>query len=132
MRRDVRTPVPPDASALASGERRPALGLFRPGTPALRGEGRAPSGRGGAGQGWCAAGPAPDRPVLLQNMGAQLSGGQGSTEPPQPQPQPQPQAQPQPQPQPEAPEGPDRPRPEPSPWGPLDDVRFLIACTSWY
>lgn len=59
-----------------------------------------------------------------ENMGAQLSGGQGSTEPPQPQPHPQP--------QPAAPEDPARPRPEPSPWGPLDDVRFLIACTSWY
>ncbi|KAB0382201.1 hypothetical protein FD755_004118 [Muntiacus reevesi] len=57
-------------------------------------------------------------------MGTQLSGGQGAVEPPQPQPQPQP--------QPAAPEGPARPRPEPSPWGPLDDVRFLIACTSWY
>ncbi|XP_054429819.1 protein MMP24OS [Pteronotus mesoamericanus] len=55
-------------------------------------------------------------------MGAQLSGGEGAAEP----------AQPQPQPQPAAPEGPQRPRPEPGPWGPLDDVRFLIACTSWY
>ncbi|XDA82601.1 hypothetical protein R6Z07F_012512 [Ovis aries] len=59
-----------------------------------------------------------------ENMGAQLSGGQGSTEPPQPQPHPQP--------QPAAPEDPARPRPEPSPWGPLDDVRFLIACTSCF
>ncbi|XP_070318701.1 protein MMP24OS-like [Odocoileus virginianus] len=57
-------------------------------------------------------------------MGAHLSGGQGAADPSQPQPQPQP--------QPAAPEGPARPRPEPSPWGPLDDVRFLIACTSWY
>lgn len=122
MRRDVRTPVPPDAASLASGERRPALGRFRPAAPALRGEGRAPEGWGGAGV--VCSRPAPDGPVLLQNMGAQLSGGQGSTEPPQPQPQPQP--------QPAAPEDPARPRPEPSPWGPLDDVRFLIACTSWY
>ncbi|CAK6447622.1 unnamed protein product [Pipistrellus nathusii] len=57
-------------------------------------------------------------------MGAQLSGGEGAAGPAQPQPQPQP--------QPAAPEGPERPGPEPSPWGPLDDVRFLIACTSWY
>lgn len=59
-------------------------------------------------------------------MGAQLSGGggggggDGAAE------------QAQPQPQLAAPEGPERPRPEPGPWGPLDDVRFLIACTSWY
>lgn len=53
-------------------------------------------------------------------MGTLLSGGQGGPEPAQPQPA--------------APEGRERPRPqaEPSPWGPLDDVRFLIACTSWY
>ncbi|XP_039104657.1 protein MMP24OS [Hyaena hyaena] len=57
-------------------------------------------------------------------MGARLSGGQGAPEPVQPQPQPQP--------QPGAPEAPERPQPEPGPWGPLDDVRFLIACTSWY
>lgn len=68
--------------------------------------------------------------LFLQTMGAQLSGGRGAPEPAQPQPQPQP--------QPAAPEGPEQPRPqphpepEPSPWGPLDDVRFLIACTSWY
>ncbi|XP_070328672.1 protein MMP24OS [Odocoileus virginianus] len=82
-------------------------------------------GRAGSGDpGW-------DRSDLrlrrCENMGAQLSGGQGAADPPQPQP-----PQPQPQPQPAAPEGPARPRPEPSPWGPLDDVRFLIACTSWY
>lgn len=57
-------------------------------------------------------------------MGARLSGGQAAPEQPQPLPQPQPQAG--------VPEGPERPRPEPDPWGPLDDVRFLIACTSWY
>ncbi|XP_023482217.1 protein MMP24OS [Equus asinus] len=57
-------------------------------------------------------------------MGGQVSGGQGVPEPAQPQPQPQP--------QPAAPEGPQRPPPEPGPWGPLDDVRFLIVCTSWY
>ncbi|XP_036085381.1 protein MMP24OS [Rousettus aegyptiacus] len=51
-------------------------------------------------------------------MGAQLSGGEGAAEPAQPQPA--------------APEGPERPQPEPGTWGPLDDVRFLIACTSWY
>ncbi|XP_026359147.3 protein MMP24OS [Ursus arctos] len=61
-------------------------------------------------------------------MGARLSGGQGAPEQVQPQPEPQP----QPQPQPGAPEAPERPQPEPGPWGPLDDVRFLIACTSWY
>lgn len=61
---------------------------------------------------------------LLQAMGARLSGGQAAPEQPQPQPLPQPQAG--------VPEGPERPRPEPDPWGPLDDVRFLIACTSWY
>ncbi|ELK04132.1 hypothetical protein PAL_GLEAN10024267 [Pteropus alecto] len=54
----------------------------------------------------------------LETMGAQFSGGEGAAEPAQPQPT--------------APEGPERPQPEPSPWGPLDDVRFLIACTSWY
>ncbi|KAK2509684.1 LOW QUALITY PROTEIN: hypothetical protein MC885_007743 [Smutsia gigantea] len=54
-------------------------------------------------------------------MGARLSGGPAAPE----QPQPQPQAG-------GAPEGPERPRPEPDPWGPLDDVRFLIVCTSWY
>ncbi|XP_032714701.1 protein MMP24OS [Lontra canadensis] len=59
-------------------------------------------------------------------MGSRLSGGQGAPEQVQPQPQPQP------PPQPRAPEAPERPPPEPSPWGPLDDVRFLIACTSWY
>ncbi|XP_045151406.1 protein MMP24OS [Tenrec ecaudatus] len=44
-----------------------------------------------------------------------------------------------PQPQPAAPENPERPPPEPhpwvrleGPWGPLDDVRFLITCTPWY
>ncbi|XP_011908036.1 PREDICTED: nucleolar protein 3-like isoform X2 [Cercocebus atys] len=69
-------------------------------------------------------------PPDAETMGAQLSGGRGAPEPAQPQPQPQP--------QPAAPEGPEQPRPqphpepEPSPWGPLDDVRFLIACTSWY
>uniref|UniRef100_A0A8C2W717 MMP24 opposite strand n=1 Tax=Chinchilla lanigera TaxID=34839 RepID=A0A8C2W717_CHILA len=53
-------------------------------------------------------------------MGAQLSGGPGTLEPTQPEPLvPAPPEQPQPQ-------------PEPSPWGPLEDVRFLIACTSWY
>nr|XP_044603846.1 protein MMP24OS [Equus asinus]XP_044603847.1 protein MMP24OS [Equus asinus] len=51
-------------------------------------------------------------------MGGQVSGGQGVPEPAQPQPA--------------APEGPQRPPPEPGPWGPLDDVRFLIVCTSWY
>ncbi|XP_062966081.1 protein MMP24OS [Cynocephalus volans] len=57
-------------------------------------------------------------------MGAQLSGGQGAPESAQPQPAaPAPEGPEQPQP---------RPEPEPSPWGPLDDVRFLIACTSWY
>ncbi|XP_026925736.1 protein MMP24OS [Acinonyx jubatus] len=55
-------------------------------------------------------------------MGARLSGGQGAPEP----------VQAQPRPQPGAPEAPERPQPEPSPWGPLDDVRFLITCTSWY
>ncbi|XP_037352236.1 protein MMP24OS [Talpa occidentalis] len=55
-------------------------------------------------------------------MGALLSGGRGAPEP----------ALPQPQPEPAAPEGRERPGPEPGPWGPLDDVRFLIACTSWY
>ncbi|XP_026934282.1 protein MMP24OS [Sagmatias obliquidens] len=66
-------------------------------------------------------------------MGAQLSGGQGAAQPVQPaQPQPQPQPQTHPQPQPAAPEGPVRPWPEPGAWGPLDDVRFLIVCTSWY
>ncbi|XP_032318085.1 protein MMP24OS [Camelus ferus] len=68
-------------------------------------------------------------------MGAQLSGGQGSGElaQPRPRPQPQPLAPEGPgRPQPSAPEGPGRPQPEPSPWGPLDDVRFLIVCTSWY
>ncbi|XP_036100770.1 protein MMP24OS [Molossus molossus] len=55
-------------------------------------------------------------------MGALLSGGEGAAEP----------APAQPQPQPVAPEGPEQPGPEPGPWGPLDDVRFLIACTSWY
>ncbi|XP_075867171.1 protein MMP24OS [Microcebus murinus] len=59
---------------------------------------------------------------LCETMGAQQSGGQGVLEPAQPQPA--------------APEGAERPGPqpqaEPSPWGPLDDVRFLIACTSWY
>lgn len=40
MRRDVRTPVPPDGASLASGERRPALGRFRPAAPALREHGR--------------------------------------------------------------------------------------------
>lgn len=72
--------------------------------------------------------PEDQRVWLCETMGAQLSGGRGAPEP----------AQPQPQPQPAAPEGPEQPRPqphpepEPSPWGPLDDVRFLIACTSWY
>ncbi|XP_027277167.1 protein MMP24OS [Cricetulus griseus] len=51
-------------------------------------------------------------------MGALLSGGQEGPEPAQPQPP--------------APEGPQQPQPEPGPWGLLDDVRFLIACTSWY
>ncbi|KAM9248639.1 protein MMP24OS [Dugong dugon] len=61
-------------------------------------------------------------------MGAQLSGCQNTPEPAQPQP-----AQPQPaQPQPAVPENPEHPRPEPGAWGPLDDVRFLIACTTWY
>ncbi|XP_034862074.1 protein MMP24OS isoform X1 [Mirounga leonina] len=64
-------------------------------------------------------------------MGARLSGGQGAPAQVQPQPEPQPQPQPQPQPEPGAPEAPERPQPEPGPWGPLDDVRFLIACTSW-
>jgi hypothetical protein len=41
--------------------------------------------------------------------------------PPAPKPEPQPEPEPEPEPQ-----------PEPGPWGPLDDVRFLIACTSWY
>ncbi|XP_055977595.1 protein MMP24OS [Sorex fumeus] len=50
-------------------------------------------------------------------MGAGLSGGQAAPEPAQPPPQPA---------------APERPRPDPGPWGPLDDVRFLIACTSWY
>lgn len=74
--------------------------------------------------------PEDQRVWLCETMGAQLSGGRGAPEPAQPQPQPQP--------QPAAPEGPEQPRPqphpepEPSPWGPLDDVRFLIACTSWY
>ncbi|KAM5177773.1 protein MMP24OS isoform 1-T2 [Callospermophilus lateralis] len=59
-------------------------------------------------------------------MGTQLSGGQGGPEPAQPQPAaPEGPERPQPQPQPQ-------PQPEPGPWGPLDDVRFLIACTSWY
>lgn len=56
--------------------------------------------------------------LLLQTMGALLSGGQEGPEPAQPQPP--------------APEGPQQPQPEPGPWGLLDDVRFLIACTSWY
>lgn len=71
--------------------------------------------------------PTPDG-LSLQTMGARLSGGQGAPEQVQPQPEPQP----QPQPQPGAPEAPEQPQPEPGPWGPLDDVRFLIACTSWY
>ncbi|KAG8517873.1 Eukaryotic translation initiation factor 6 [Galemys pyrenaicus] len=58
----------------------------------------------------------------LETMGSLLSGDQGAPEP----------ALPPPQPEPAAPEGAERPRPEPGPWGPLDDVRFLIACTSWY
>nr|XP_045013489.1 protein MMP24OS [Jaculus jaculus] len=53
-------------------------------------------------------------------MGAQLCGGQDAPEPEQPQPQ-----------TPEG-KGPPRPEPEPGAWGPLDDVRFLIACTPWY
>ncbi|XP_027625949.1 protein MMP24OS [Tupaia chinensis] len=53
-------------------------------------------------------------------MGAQLSGGPGTPEPAQPQPA-----------APEVLERP-RPQPDPGPWGPLDDVRFLIVCTSWY
>ncbi|KAM6164417.1 protein MMP24OS [Rhynchocyon petersi] len=51
-------------------------------------------------------------------MGSQLSGGQSTAEPAQPEPA--------------APEDSERPRPEPDPWGPLDDVRYLITCTPWY
>ncbi|XP_074148596.1 protein MMP24OS [Sminthopsis crassicaudata] len=79
------------------------------------------------------------RPILLAEsfqqkpMGAQLSGGGGGDEgdgdgggPPSPAPeQPKPAA-------PEAGEGAPQPRPDPAAWGPLDDVRFLIVCTSWY
>ncbi|XP_063104534.1 protein MMP24OS [Cavia porcellus] len=55
-------------------------------------------------------------------MGAQLSGSPGTPEPAQPDPsEPAPPDQPQP-----------GQEPDPDPWGPLDDVRFLIACTSWY
>ncbi|EHB17155.1 Eukaryotic translation initiation factor 6 [Heterocephalus glaber] len=55
-------------------------------------------------------------------MGSQLSGGPGDPEPTQPEPEgPAPPEQ-----------APPEPEPEPGPWGPLDDVRFLIACTSWY
>jgi|UniRef100_A0A8C0X551 hypothetical protein len=64
-------------------------------------------------------------------MGAQLSGGPGTPEQAQPQSQPPAPEQPPPEPQPE-PEPEPEPQPEPGPWGPLDDVRFLIACTSWY
>ncbi|XP_040837518.1 protein MMP24OS isoform X1 [Ochotona curzoniae] len=58
--------------------------------------------------------------LFLQTMGAELSGGQGAPEPAQPQPAAQ--------------TGPEQPAPQPQlgPWGPLDDVRFLIVCTSWY
>ncbi|XP_056678130.1 protein MMP24OS [Monodelphis domestica] len=63
-----------------------------------------------------------------QPMGAQLSGASDGDSP-----GPADQAAEQPQPAaPGAGEGAPRPRPDPEVWGPLDDVRFVIVCTSWY
>lgn len=76
--------------------------------------------------------PMSPRPPMITTLAANLLSLPQGLPRSQPLRQLPPQPQPQPQPQPRAPEAPERPPPEPGPWGPLDDVRFLIACTSWY